>query len=251
VELINALRNSLKKFLDLPVEPSILRAKEAPIEASKRERIAAEYLKGSGVEFGALHSPLAVPAGVAVKYADFQNIEQLKLSFPEISTIKSPDYVTDLETMRGIDDASQDFIIANHVLEHVEDPLKALESMARVLRPKGIAYIALPDKRFTFDKDRVLTPLEHLIQDHREGPDWSLKSHYEEWCRCVDGLSGVDHAQKMTLMVSQRSNIHFHVWDYPAMMELFSYVMRCETSNFDVEMSALNGIEVIWILRRK
>ncbi|HEV2676336.1 MAG TPA: methyltransferase domain-containing protein [Aliidongia sp.] len=243
--LINALRNGLEKFLEL------LGPGGGPVQVDMRTRIAADFLKGSGVEFGALHSPLSVPAGVTVKYADFQTIDQLKLSFPDLPSIRSPDYVTDLESMSAIGDASQDFVIANHVLEHVEDPLKALGSMARVLRSKGIAYIALPDKRFTFDKDRVLTPLDHLLRDHREGPDWSLAGHYEEWCRCVDGLSGSEHAQKMGLMLSQRDNIHFHVWDYPAMMELFSYVTRAETSEFGIEMSALNGSEVIWILRRK
>ncbi|MGH7782679.1 MAG: methyltransferase domain-containing protein [Candidatus Binatia bacterium] len=215
-----------------------------------RARVAERYLTGAGVEFGALHYALDVPKSVTVKYADMQPIEQLRKSYPDIKDIRPPDFVTDLESMRGIDDSSMDFVIANHVLEHVEDPLQALTSISRVLRPSGIAYIALPDKRFTFDKSRAISPLAHLIMDHEQGPDWSLAGHYDEWCRCVDGLSGEAYKQKYAVMLAQRANIHFHVWDYSAMLELFSYVARMPEVNLQVELSLLNSIEVIWILRK-
>src|SRR5262249_27226693 len=157
--------------------------------------------------------------------------------------IRPVDFVTDLEAMAGIDDASQDFVIANHVLEHVEDPLRAIRSLARVLRPGGIAYLALPDKRFTFDRERRITPLEHVVRDHIEGPDGSRLEHYEEWVRCVDGLSGAEYDAKVALMMRQRSNVHFHVWDYSAMLELFSYVARQSDIGLGVESSMLNGVE--------
>jgi SAM-dependent methyltransferase len=212
--------------------------------------VAERYLQGTGVEFGALHSALAVPAGVTVRYADIVSIDQLRRSFPDIKDIREPDIVTDLESMWGIADESLNFVIANHVMEHVEDPLRALKSISRVLRPLGIAFIALPDKRFTFDKDRKITSLDHLIRDHEDGPDWSLAEHYDEWCRCVDGLAGDAHRRKYSIMLGQRANIHFHVWDYRAMLELFSYVTRMPGLNLQVELSMLNDIEVIWILRK-
>ena len=59
-------------------------------------------------------------------------------------------------------DGSQDFIIANHLLEHVADPIGALEEWYRLLRPDGILFLALPDKRVTFDKDRPRTTLDHV-----------------------------------------------------------------------------------------
>lgn len=212
--------------------------------------VAERYLEGTGVEFGALHAALAVPAGVTVTYADSELIDQLRRAFPDIEDIRAPDIVTDLESMRGIADESMDFVIANHVMEHVEDPLRALKSISRVLRPPGIAFLALPDKRFTFDRDRRITPLDHLIRDHEDGPDWSLAGHYDEWCRCVDGLAGDAHRHKSSTMLAQRANIHFHVWDYSAMLELFCHVARMPGLNLGIELSMLNSIEVIWILRK-
>ena len=47
----------------------------------------------------------------------------------------------------------------------------------------AIAYLAIPDKRFTFDEACAVTSVEHLLRDHEEGPDVSLREHYEDWCR--------------------------------------------------------------------
>lgn len=40
--------------------------------------------------------------------------------------------------------ASFDFVIANHVLEHVDDDLMALAEIHRVLRPGGLAILQTP-----------------------------------------------------------------------------------------------------------
>lgn len=76
-------------------------------------------------------------------------------------------------------------MIANHFLEHCENPIKAFLNMLRVLRPGGILFLAVPDKRHTFDRDRPVTPLAHLVRDYEEGPGWSRKGHFEEWVRLV------------------------------------------------------------------
>lgn len=215
-----------------------------------RAYLARRYIRGSGIEFGALDFPLSVPPGVEVTYADFATEEQVKYLFSVHGKMPSV-ILSDLETMHGIEPESQDFVIANHVFEHVEDPLKALRSVARVLRPGGIAYMAIPDKRYTFDKDREITPLAHLLRDHAEGPDWSLAGHYEEWARCVDGLTGAPAAQKVAAMIAARTNIHFHVWDFAAMLELFSHVERDESIGLMVENATHIPVEVVWILRKR
>jgi len=218
-----------------------------------RESIAQQYITGSGIEVGALHSPLLVPVGAEVKYVDFETPAELDNHYPELSdtTITRLDIISDMETLRGINDSSQDFVIANHVLEHCEDPVKAVKSTARVLRPNGVAYFAIPDKRFTFDEGRDVTTLEHLIRDYEEGPEVSLREHYEDWCRHVDKLNGNEFSKKVELLLKLRSNIHFHVWEFPDMMKLFHHLTTVMKVPFDVEMSFLTGNEVIWILRKK
>ena len=62
------------------------------------------------------------------------------------------------ESLATIPDGSQDFVIADHFIEHCQDPISALTIHFRVLKTGGILYMAVPDKRFTFDKDRPVTP---------------------------------------------------------------------------------------------
>jgi predicted SAM-dependent methyltransferase len=69
-------------------------------------------------------------------------------SIPEI------DVVDDTARLANFEDRSVDFVIANHVLKHLEDPIGALEHRLRVFRTGGILFLTLPDPRHTFDAAR-------------------------------------------------------------------------------------------------
>ncbi len=215
-----------------------------------RSRLAHIYLSGEGVEFGALHAGLAMPPGARVRYADFADATKLHAFFPDQRGIRAPDIITSLESMDAITPASLDFIVANHVLEHTENPLRALKAIASRLKPGGIAYLALPDKRYTFDIQREITSLAHIVRDENEGPEWSAFRHYEEWVTLVDGLSGAQREAKIREMLETRANIHYHVWDLPAMQEMFDYLNHREDIELQTIEHVVNGIEVIWLLER-
>ena len=51
----------------------------------------------------------------------------------------------DAQTMAGVEDNSFDFLHASHVLEHLIDPVSALESWLRVIIPGGHLIITVPD----------------------------------------------------------------------------------------------------------
>ena len=103
---------------------------------------------------------------------------QLRQHYPELSQVDlvNVDIVDDGESLATISDGSMDFVVANHFIEHCQDPIRALTNHFRVLKTGGILFLALPDKRFTFDKDRPVTPNAHLYQDHEIGPAQSRLS---------------------------------------------------------------------------
>lgn len=56
------------------------------------------------------------------------------------------------------EDNSYDFILCNHVLEHIPNDLKAMEELYRVLKPGGIAILQVPleeDRENTFEDDAI------------------------------------------------------------------------------------------------
>lgn len=218
-----------------------------------REYIANKYLQGEGIEIGALNLPLRVPEWAKVKYVDRLSIPDLKKQYPEIETqgLTAPDIVDDGELLETVADASQDFVIANHFIEHCQNPLLALKNMFRVLKPKGILYLGVPDKRFTFDVDRPVTPLQHILEDYQEGPARSKQMHFEEWVRVVEKVGGETDAEKrVNELLEQDYSIHYHVWTQAEMLEMIAEMARQFNVRFDLELFFKNGQECIFILRK-
>jgi predicted SAM-dependent methyltransferase len=226
-----------------------LRQTVGPVPRNRRE-IARRYLRGNGIEIGALHNPLDVPSSAHVRYVDHLSVDELRRHYPELADapLVDVDVLDDGQRLSTIADESQDFVIANHFLEHCEDPLGALGNMIRVLRPGGVVYLAVPDKRYTFDADRPVTPTDHLLRDHREGPEGSRRAHYEEWARLVDRVEEPEaHA---TALLDRGYSIHFHAWTQTELLEVLRTAAHELALDFDIELMLKNGHEVIFVLRR-
>ena len=193
-----------------------------------REDLARRYLRGAGIEIGALDRPQRVPPEVDVAYVDYLDKagliaelgDALRAAGTDPSTIVDVTHVDTIDTLATFADASQDFLIANHVLEHVEDPLGALTHVLRVLKPGGVAMLSLPDARFSFDAGRERTSVEHLLRDHREGPVVSRSQHYEEWARLIEGQPEADVPRRVGEFAAADARHHFHVWELETFLEL-------------------------------
>jgi SAM-dependent methyltransferase len=205
---------------------------------------------GDGIEIGALHQPLILPRGARVKYLDRMNVADLRRHYPELANkaLVETEIVDDGETLMTIADGSQDFVIANHFIEHCENPLLTFHNLFRVLKPAGIVFMAVPDKRFTFDVDRPCTPLEHLLRDFSEGPAWSKRQHYEEWSRLVNKRTGSQIDVEAQHLMDMKYSIHFHVWSATELLELLQALERMV--RFELELFLRNGIESLVILRK-
>ncbi|GAB4318727.1 MAG: methyltransferase domain-containing protein [Candidatus Sumerlaeia bacterium] len=225
----------------------------ASTDAAVRERIAAEYLRGSGLEIGALHSPMHVPTDVRVVYVDRLSVEELRRHYPELADrpIVAPDIIADGQTLAPVGDGTQDFVIASHFLEHCENPILALCHMLRVLRPGGVVFLAVPDKRRTFDAARPVTPLNHLWRDFEDGPQVSRRDHYLEWAALVDKLPPQAAAEEAAHYMNIGYSIHFHVWRPHDVLELLLSVRSRLALPFQIERFELNGGEVIAVLRKE
>jgi SAM-dependent methyltransferase len=244
---------------------SVLRGKEATAEAAPAEappvyldaraEFAARYLFGEGLEIGPLHLPLKMPAQARVRYVDRMPVERLRKEYPELAgwDLTPVDVIDDGERLATIAPESQDFIVANHFLEHCEDPIGAIETHLGKLKPGGVLFYAVPDKRYTFDFRRPAVSLEHMVADHEEGPEGSRREHYEEWSRLVlveEGESEERMLARARELEDAGYSIHMHAW---TQAEFLAMVLECRRrfgDVFDIEAAARQGIEFVVVLRK-
>lgn len=219
---------------------------------ARRRALARRHLRGEGLEVGALHAPLKLPAGASVRYVDRMSVADLRRQYPELAdkNLVEVDVIDDGETLASQADESADFIVANHFIEHTEDPLGTLGNHLRVLRPGGVLYMAVPDRRRTFDVDRKPTPLEHVVEDHRSGPGGSRRQHLEEWARDVEHLPEERVPGRADELDEIGYSIHYHVWTPVEFTAMLDHARERERLPFTVAEVRENAIEFIVILRR-
>ena len=183
-----------------------------------RRRFGARHLTGRGIEIGALHRPFPAPPGAHVRFADRYPTERLREEYPELGDepFAEVEVVDDAAELRSVPDDSQDFVVASHVLEHLPDPVGALRTWVRVVRPGGVVLLAMPDRRHGIDARRSPVSVEHLLADHADGGAGSRSAHYREWAELVDlplgFVAAEDGAAHAAHLERGEYAIHFHCW---------------------------------------
>lgn len=254
------LKTALKRLISPQLITKIRTETSSTPTPLDRKTIATLYLDGHGIEIGALHNPLPLPVTAQVKYVDCMTVSELKSHYPELGDVPfvEPDILDNGETLERIANASQDFVIANHFIEHCQDPIRTFQSMLRVLKPNGILYLGIPDKRYTFDEHRPVTPITHLLQDHDEGPEQSRESHYIEcikfsWLKYTNADEGRDDprvGEMARQFMARNYSIHFHVWTQTEILELIVTLKKTFNLAFEVELFLKHQDEMILIIRK-
>jgi predicted SAM-dependent methyltransferase len=220
--------------------------------AARRE-LSERYLEGTGVEVGALHEPLWTSESVCVRYVDRLDVPGLRQHYPELAEhdLVKVDIVDDGEALSSIADGQLDFIIANHMLEHTENPIGTIRNHLRKIRNNGVLYYAVPDKLASFDLERPITSFEHLVRDDQEGATVSRMEHLHEWVQLVSKVTQPDEIERQVRDLDATNySIHFHVWDADHFRLFIENTNQYLGSPFQIEYFGRNVNEVITVLRK-
>ncbi len=186
-------------------------------------RLLQRYLRGRGIEIGALWRRFPTPAQTRIWYVDRFDGAALDDHYPELrGRILRPDLLAEA-TELPVAPRSLDFLIASHVLEHMPYPLRALRTWYDALAPGGALLLKVPDKRYTFDVKRARTPLDHLLRETHD-----QREHFEDWVANVGNRSrdspGFDEA--VDDLMRRNYSIHFHVWIDEDIREIIEFTRR-------------------------
>lgn len=148
-------------------------------------------------------------------------------------------------------DHSLDYVIASHVLEHVANPVAALAEWYRVVRPGGVIYLVVPNRRAAWDHPRELTTVGHMLEDFLNGTTARDDTHIDEFANGIDwSLFRPDTpadeiaAQRAALASGLREtiargediNIHFHTFEPENLRALLETLMTWPARRFNWEI---------------
>lgn len=228
----------------------------------------ARHLAGSGVEVGPGHVPFELPfPGAEVRYIDRWLPDENRALFPELDSsarFPEPDIIAhfDIDRLQPLPDASTDFVICSHVLEHLADPIGFLDDIYRVLRPGGATLLLLPDRRRTFDRCREPTSLEHLISEFRSGVKEVDDVHILDFIagvhRAMGSSSSIPAAETEPayLALQRQRSVHAHCWANDEFVPVILYGIEKLGHNWDfvdgllTEEQGGDNFEFGFVLRR-
>jgi SAM-dependent methyltransferase len=202
------------------------------------ENLSKLFCVGDILEIGALSEPAKFERSSRVKYADVHSEEDLRkiISAIPISmlyakplvkldfVLSGPKYELDM-----IPDETFDAVYSSHVMEHVPNFLHSLKEQIRVTRAGGSIYAIIPNKNFTYDRERFTTPVEKIIDRFNQQIfTFDFREALELVQKTVDHPlyvgKGADFARE--ILTTNTGMHHFHVFDHENVIEILRFAMK-------------------------
>lgn len=121
-----------------------------------------------------------------------------------------------------------DFVLSCNNLEHIANPLKAIDNWLKLLKPNGTIVMVLPRKESNFDHKRPITSMAHLIEDFEKNIGEDDLTHLDEILQLhdlkYDPLAG-NFEEFKTRSLDNFNNrcLHHHVFDTNLLEQICTY----------------------------
>jgi SAM-dependent methyltransferase len=224
-----------------------------------RDRLARNLLVGDGVEIGAQYAPTQVDAGRArVEYVDAVSNAHLveRYGLGDRPLVPLTHIVEGVE-LTPYADGTKDFLVAHHVLEHIDDPVGALVEWLRVLKDGGALFLSVPNFRGNwFDFRRTPPDKAHLALDHADAAGREARNlqHYRDMAQSMwqwpDGDPRIEAQARAWTDAGDRH--HYHVWNAQALRDALDLAAEAAGHPLRVEKAMLldHGFELLVAVRK-
>jgi SAM-dependent methyltransferase len=137
-------------------------------------------------------------------------------------------YILDTVNLASIGKGTYDFVLSCNNIEHIANPLKAVEQWLSVLKAGGVLVIVAPRKEVNFDRNRDVVTFDHLVSDYQNGATEDDLSHMEEILTLhdleLDPPAGtMDQFRQRSLRNFENRCLHHHVFDLCVLQETCRY----------------------------
>lgn len=248
---------SLKQFAKRALPQSVLSLLRDYRYKQRRPsgyRLYQEALKGKvGLEVGgpSIFFRHVVPVYGVIAELDGVNFAETTMWEGTITTGRHFEYafgrvgfqhIAEATRLAGIESGRYQFLISSNCLEHVADPLKALNEWIRVVEPQGMLLLVLPNPTSNFDHRRPVTSFEHLLDDYEKGIGEDDLTHLPEILELHDLVRDPWAGTRESFVQRCHENqkyrgMHHHVFDLPLIERMLSHcgmsVLRADVIQTD------------------
>jgi SAM-dependent methyltransferase len=248
--LSGLLRRVYRKFVPSEYE------RNAPI--SGFNKIEGLFYQKTGIEIGG-------PSGIFSKHiplynlvskldgCNFSNNTVWEGSLKEGNTFKYGEHIgyqflDEASELKKIENEKYDFLISSNCLEHIANPLKAVEEWLRVIKKNGVILLILPNKSYCFDHKRKFTSFSHLVEDFKNKTDEYDLTHLHEILDLHDLSLDIpagtfEEFKERSLKNYENRCLHHHVFNTALLKEIFQF--------FNVEILFTKAAENYIIVGKK
>jgi SAM-dependent methyltransferase len=137
-------------------------------------------------------------------------------------------YILDAVDLSPVMKEHYDFVLSCNNIEHIANPIKAVEQWLSVLKKGGVLVVVAPRKEANFDHNREVVQFGHLIADYRNKTAEDDLTHLEEILTLHD-LKMDPHAGTEAQFRERSMNnfenrcLHQHVFDLNVLNEIYEY----------------------------
>lgn len=137
-------------------------------------------------------------------------------------------YIADATELIQIKNSTYDFILSSNNIEHIANPMKAMEQWVSKLKQNGILVIIAPRKEVNFDHKRETVEFTHLLEDYNNDIDEHDLTHLEEILKLhdlpMDPPAGTfEQFKERSLKNYENRCLHHHVFNLNILDQMCNY----------------------------
>jgi SAM-dependent methyltransferase len=136
-------------------------------------------------------------------------------------------FIGEATSVASLTNKRYDFVISSNCLEHIANPLKAINSWLSVLKDNGHIMLILPNKQSNFDHRREYTSFSHLLEDNNNDVKEDDLTHHDEIIAYTD-IKRIQEKDRKLFIERSKHNyenrcFHHHVFSKKLLIEIFHF----------------------------